>query len=77
MAIAKFFFFYVYSALALLHIIICQILFKKIVIIWLQKNLMVLKSNWHLLPLALRLGICQKIYTTQFSGEKILHTENA
>ena len=24
-----------------------------------------------------RLGICQKIYTTQFSGEKILHTENA
>ena len=25
----------------------------------------------------LRLGICQKIYTTQFSGEKILHTENA
>ena len=25
----------------------------------------------------LRLGICQKIYTTQFSGEKFLHTENA
>ena len=25
----------------------------------------------------LRLGICQKIYTTQFSGGKILHTENA
>ena len=25
----------------------------------------------------LRLGICQKIYTTQFLGEKILHTENA
>ena len=24
-----------------------------------------------------RLGICQKIYTTQFSGERILHTENA
>ena len=23
-----------------------------------------------------RLGICQKIYTTQFSGERILHTEN-
>ena len=25
----------------------------------------------------LRLGICQKIYTTQFSGERILHSENA
>ena len=25
----------------------------------------------------IRLGICQKIYTTQFSGERILHTENA
>ena len=24
-----------------------------------------------------RLGICQKIYTTQFSGKRILHTENA
>ena len=24
-----------------------------------------------------RLEICQKIYTTQFSGERILHTENA
>ena len=24
-----------------------------------------------------RLGICQKIYRTEFSGEKILHTENA
>ena len=24
-----------------------------------------------------RLGICQKIYMTQFSGERILHTENA
>ena len=24
-----------------------------------------------------RLGICQKIYTTQFSGARILHTENA
>ena len=24
----------------------------------------------------LRLGICQKIYTTQFSGERILHTKN-
>ena len=24
-----------------------------------------------------RLGICQKIYTTQFLGEKILHTQNA
>ena len=24
-----------------------------------------------------RLGICQKIYTTQFSGERILHYENA
>ena len=23
-----------------------------------------------------RLGICQKIYTTQFSGERILHTKN-
>ena len=26
---------------------------------------------------ASRLGICQKIYTTQFLGERILHTENA
>ena len=25
----------------------------------------------------LRLGICQKIYTTKFSDERILHTENA
>ena len=24
-----------------------------------------------------RLGICQKIYRTEFSGERILHTENA
>ena len=24
-----------------------------------------------------RLGICQKIYTTQFLGKRILHTENA
>ena len=24
-----------------------------------------------------RLGICQKIYTTKFSGKRILHTENA
>ena len=24
-----------------------------------------------------RLGICQKIYTTKFSDERILHTENA
>ena len=24
-----------------------------------------------------RLGICQKIYTTEFPGERILHTENA
>ena len=24
-----------------------------------------------------RLEICQEIYTTKFSGEKILHTENA
>ena len=24
-----------------------------------------------------RLEICQKIYTTQFSGKRILHTENA
>ena len=24
-----------------------------------------------------RLEICQKIYTTKFSGERILHTENA
>ena len=24
-----------------------------------------------------RLGICQKIYMTQFSGERILHIENA
>ena len=24
----------------------------------------------------IRLGICQKIYTTQFSAERILHTEN-
>ena len=29
------------------------------------------------LPGISRLGICQKIYTTQFSGERILHTENA
>ena len=27
--------------------------------------------------MTIRLVICQKIYTTQFSGEKILHTENA
>ena len=25
----------------------------------------------------IRLEICQKIYTTQFSGNRILHTENA
>ena len=25
----------------------------------------------------IRLGICQKIYRTEFSGERILHTENA
>ena len=25
----------------------------------------------------LRLGFCQKIYMTQFSGQRILHTENA
>ena len=25
----------------------------------------------------IRLGICQKNYTTQFSAERILHTENA
>ena len=24
-----------------------------------------------------RLEICQEIYTTKFSGERILHTENA
>ena len=24
-----------------------------------------------------RLGICQKIYTTQFTGKRILHTKNA
>ena len=29
------------------------------------------------LPHPLRLEICQKIYTTKFSGERILHTENA
>ena len=29
------------------------------------------------LDLRSRLEICQKIYTTQFSGERILHTENA
>ena len=28
-------------------------------------------------PFEGRLGICRKIYTTQFSGERILHTENA
>ena len=26
---------------------------------------------------SVRLEICQKIYTTKFSGERILHTENA
>ena len=31
-------FFYIYSALAPLHLIIYQILFNKIVLIWLQKN---------------------------------------
>ena len=43
-----------------------------------------LEQDWIFRPhsqllarLTYRLGICQKIYTTQFSGEKILHTENA
>ena len=38
------------------------------------------KQRWFpdtLVNILYRLGICQKIYTTQFSGEKILHTENA
>ena len=35
-------------------------------------------SSYHLdLINESRLGICQNIYTTQFSGERILHTENA
>ena len=38
-------------------------------------------SRWYnfdsLIVIVHRLGICQKIYTTQFLGEKILHTENA
>ena len=33
--------------------------------------------GWKALNIILRLGICQKIHATQFSGEKFLHTENA
>ena len=40
--------------------------------LWLEH----LKWN-NLCHMIVRLGICQKIYTTQFSGERILHTENA
>ena len=36
-----------------------------------------LSPSLSLFPPPPRLGICQKIYTTQFSGERILHTENA
>ena len=33
-------------------------------------------GNKMILEHVVRLGICRKIYTTQFSGERILHTEN-
>ena len=35
-----------------------------------------LSAGLSLFYLSGRLGICQKIYTTQFSGERILHTKN-
>ena len=34
-------------------------------------------TTWKILTTGARLGICQKIYRTEFSGERILHTENA
>ena len=35
------------------------------------------QEKWELRPGSTRLEICQEIYTTKFSGERILHTENA
>ena len=36
-----------------------------------------INMNMRLSPISDRLEICQNIYTTQFSGVKTLHTENA
>ena len=46
-------------------------------LIWIEEHIGTLYSTVHLGADDCRLGICQKIYTTQFSGEGILHTENA